>query len=75
MNQLSLNPVGRSVVGFFVHARRAPVGSLVCRWRSDPSTGALCCVWTVSREGREPASSGSLASRPLKEFSNERRPE
>ncbi len=36
--------------------RAAPAGPLACHWRPDPATGALLCVWTVSRGAREPAS-------------------
>jgi hypothetical protein len=72
MNQLSLNRIDRNVIDLSVrrHAasnarrfaaaradlRAAPAGSLVCHWRRDPATGALHCVWAVSRGAREPAS-------------------
>jgi hypothetical protein len=56
MNQLSLDPVGRNVVDLAARRRRNAAGALVCRWRRDASTGALCCFWTVSRGSREPAS-------------------
>jgi hypothetical protein len=72
MNQLSTKPIDRTVIDLsvvrtsaakprrFVDARAnpraTPIGQLACRWRRDPATGALACVWAVSHSGREPAS-------------------
>jgi len=72
MNQLSLNPIDRRVIDLSVrrqaasnvrrfeaaraNLRAALAGPLVCHWRRDPATGALHCVWSVSRGAREPAS-------------------
>ncbi len=70
MNQLSLNPIDRRVVDLAgreaaasvrrfaatrANRRVAPAGSLVCRWRRDPATRTLVCVWSVSHSAREPA--------------------
>jgi hypothetical protein len=55
MNQLSIDLVGRNGVDLPARRRRNPAAALVCRWRRDASTGALCCFWTVSRGSREPA--------------------
>ena len=68
MNQLSLVRTDRHVIDLAARrqatsnvrrlaAARAKLrAALVCRWRRDPATEAMLCVWTVSRGAREPAS-------------------
>ncbi|MFZ1963935.1 MAG: hypothetical protein WAU78_10820 [Roseiarcus sp.] len=72
MNQLSLIRIDRRVIDLSARRqaasngrrlaaaradlRAASAGPLVRRWRRDPATGALLCVWAVSRGAREPAS-------------------
>jgi hypothetical protein len=71
VKELSLNAIDRNVIDLSVSGRKAPgarriaaaradlrampAGGVVCRWRRDPATGALVCVWSASRGGREPA--------------------
>ena len=47
---------GRRLAAARANLRPASAGPLVRHWRRDPATGALLCVWTVSRVAREPAS-------------------
>jgi hypothetical protein len=72
MNQLSLARIDRRVIDLSARRqaasnvrrlaaaradlRAASARPLACHWRLDPATGALLCVWTVSRGAREPAS-------------------
>jgi hypothetical protein len=56
MNQLSVIPVGRELVDLAARRRRKSADALFCRWRCDPATGALSCLWTTRRAARETAS-------------------
>ena len=75
MNQLPVNPIDRNAVDRTVRRRRESARALICRWRRDPVTGALSCFWTTPRRLARIRLGGPLATRQLKEFSNERRPE
>ena len=68
MNQLSRiaaghapsRPVRSGALTDFVDARArlraARAGAPVCRWRRDPVTDVLHCVWTARGAAHEPAS-------------------
>ena len=60
MNKLSVIPVGRDVVDLAARRRRKSADALFCRWRCDPTTGALSCFWTTRGASRESASAVPL---------------
>ena len=60
MKQLPVNPIDRNAVDRTVRRRRESASALICRWRRDPTTGALSCFWTTRGASRESATAVPL---------------
>jgi hypothetical protein len=59
MKQLPVNPIDRNAVDRVARCRES-ASALICRWRRDPTTGALSCFWTTRGASRESASAVPL---------------